>query len=89
MNSFIKIVLLLIVAVIAVKLLPLMFGLGWLLAGALLGLLALGASAFAVMMAGGLLLAALLSPLWIPVLVIIGVIALVKRGARRSGGVVA
>ena len=89
MKGCLKVVLLVIVALIAVKLLPLIFGLGCLLAGAVLGFIALVASAVAALIGSAIVFAAVLSPIWIPALAIIGLIALVKRSSRRSAGGVA
>jgi hypothetical protein len=82
MNTFLKVVLLLLAAVIAVKLLPLTLALGCIFAVAL-GIFALvGISMVAALICLGLLLAAVLSPIWIPLLVVIGLIALTKRCTR-------
>jgi hypothetical protein len=89
MKTFLKGVLLVIVALLAVKFLPLIFALGCLLAAAVIGLLAIGASAIAALLGSAIVLAAVLSPVWVPVLAIIGIIALVKRSSRRSAGLVA
>ena len=86
MKGFLKVVLLVIVALVAVKLLPLIFGLGCLLAGAVLGFIALVASAVAALIGSAIVVAAVLSPIWIPALAIIGIIALVKRSSHRSAG---
>ena len=79
MKTFLKIMLIVALAIIALKLSPVLFG------GALIGLIAavaLGAVGFSLMVA--LLAIALgaaiaLSPIWIPVLIIMGVISLFKR----------
>lgn len=84
MKQFLKIGLLVILALIAVKLLPLTFGLGFVLAGAMVALLALVASAVATLFAAMVGLAAVLAPLWIPILIVVGVIALIKRCTRNS-----
>jgi hypothetical protein len=88
-NSFLKVVLLLILALVVIKLLPLIFSLGWLLVVAVLGFIAMAASAIATLVGGAIVLVAVLSPLWVPVLAIVGVIALIRRGTRRSGGIAA
>ena len=89
MNSFLKVVLLFILTLVAIKLLPLIFSLGWLLVVTGLGFLAMTASAMAALLGTGIVVLAVLSPLWIPVFLIVSVLVLVKRGTRRSGGIVA
>jgi hypothetical protein len=84
MKTFLKIVLLVILAVVAVKFLPLLFGLGCVLAAAVVGLLAVGASAVAALFGTMFALAVLLSPIWVPVLALVGLIALIKRSTRNS-----
>lgn len=88
MKTFAKVMLLLIVAVIAIKLLPLIFGLGWLVAGAVLGFVALGVSATIALMGSALVLVVLLSPVWVPFLAIFGLILLIQRNTRQERGVV-
>ena len=89
MKMFLKVVLLAIVAIIVVKSLPLLVAAGFALAGALLGFIALAASAIAALIGSALVLAVLLSPIWIPILALIGLITLIKRGGRKNGGVAA
>lgn len=84
MKTFLKVVLLVIAAVVAVKLLPLTLGLGILLGITLVALAAVGVSILALVLGLGVVLAAVLSPIWIPVLAIVGLVALVKRGNRPS-----
>lgn len=79
MKTFLKVLLLLAAALIAVKLLPLTLIGGCFLALGVIVALALGLSAVAILIALAVALAALLSPIWIPVLALIGVIALFKR----------
>lgn len=82
MNTFLKVVLLLLAAVIAVKLLPLTLAVGCIFAVAL-GIFALvGMSLVAALICLGLLLGAVLAPIWIPVLAVIGLVALIKRCHR-------
>jgi hypothetical protein len=88
-KTFLKVVLLLIVAVIAIKLLPLIFVLACLFVGALVGLFALGMSAIVAMIGSAFVVLAVTSPIWVPVLAIVGLIALANRSNRRSGGIVA
>ncbi|MEX2044540.1 MAG: hypothetical protein WD941_04245 [Opitutus sp.] len=79
MKTFLKILLLVVVAILAVKLLPLTLALGCLLGVALVVMAGLGLSAMAVILGIGILMAALLSPIWLPILALVGVIALIKR----------
>jgi len=94
MKTFLKVVLILIAAVIVVKLLPALLLIGGLSLGGLvlvgLGLLALGGllgavglSVAAASLAIGLVVALALSPLWVPVLLIVGIVALMRRNSRR------
>ena len=83
MKLFLKVVLLLIAAVIAVKLLPLTIAMGALIALALAILAAIGVSVFALVAGLGIVIAAVLAPIWLPVLAIVGIIALVKRTNGR------
>ena len=89
MKTFLKVVLLVIVAVIAVKLLPLTFAVGCAFAAMVLGLIAAGFSAVFALAGGLLALTVILAPIWIPVLALIGLITLIKRANNRSVGVVA
>lgn len=89
MKTFLKVLLLVIAAVVFVKLLPLIFGLGCLLAGATFGFIALAASVIAALLGSALVIMVVLSPIWVPILAVVGIIALVKRGARQSRGIAA
>jgi hypothetical protein len=84
MKTFLKILLVLVVAVIAVKLLPLTLALGAAIGVALVIAVALGFGAIAVLLCAAIVLVAVLSPIWIPVLALLGVIALIKRGSRSG-----
>jgi hypothetical protein len=86
MKTFLKVLLLVLVALIVVKCLPLLIAAGFALAGALLGFIALAASAVAALIGSAIVLGALLSPIWIPILAIVGLIALIKRAGRKNGG---
>ena len=85
MKTFLKVLLILIAAVVAIKLLPLALAFVCVIAAGA-GLLALiGVSFAAGLICAGLLLAVLLSPIWLPVLALVGVIALVKKlGAKTA-----
>jgi hypothetical protein len=85
MKTFLKVVLLVIVAVIVVKSLPLLIAAGFALAGALLGFIALAVSALAALVGSAIVLGALLSPIWLPIFALVGLIALIKRGGRKNG----
>jgi hypothetical protein len=89
MKTFLKVLLLVLVAVVAIKLLPMTIGLGFVLGLLLVGVLALGLSLVAGLAGLGILLGAVLSPIWVPVLLIVGLIALVKRLTRRNSAVAA
>lgn len=84
MNAFLKFVLVVLCAVLAVKFLPEMFAFGCLLAALVLGLAAVGLPVLAVLCAALLALVVLLAPLWLPVLLIVGVVALIRRLSRGS-----
>jgi hypothetical protein len=75
--------LLVVAAVVAVKLLPLTLALGFVLGLLLVGLLVLGLSLVAVVLVAAAALAAVLAPIWIPVLVILGLIALIKKVSAK------
>jgi hypothetical protein len=84
MKTFLKVLLILIAAVVAVKLLPFAFLAVCGVAAVLAGLLVLGVSLAAVLICAVLAAAAALSPIWLPVLAIVGIVALCRRnsGAR-------
>ena len=95
MKTFLIVLLALVGAVIAVKLLPLAFAPVIFVLGLLLligGLLVGGAAAtiaavlalLVSLLMGGLVLLVILSPIWIPVLAIVGLIALIKRLSAQS-----
>lgn len=89
MKTFLKIVLLVLVAILAVKLLPFTLAAGCLLALLAGGLAVAGVSVLAGLLAVGLVIGALLAPVWIPVLVVVGLIAVIKRCNRRPTPTVA
>ena len=79
MRTFLKVVLILIALLLAIKLLPLT-----LVAGAIIGAAAfviglLGLSVAATLFCVAAAAAVLLSPLWLPVALIIGIVALCRR----------
>ena len=79
MNTFLKVVLVTIAVLVAIKLLPVTLAIGCGLAVALVVALALGLSAVAVLVVVAIGSAAMLAPVWIPLLVAVGIVALVKR----------
>lgn len=83
-KTFLKILLVVVAALVAIKLLPVTLALGFVLGLAVVGLAIAGLSVVAALAVGAIVVAAVLSPVWIPVLLIVGLIALVKRFSRRS-----
>jgi len=95
MKTFLIVLLVLVGAVVAVKLLPLALApvifvlgllllIGGLLVGGAAATVAAGLALLVSLLVGGLLLLVVLSPLWIPVLAIVGLIALIKRASAKS-----
>ena len=84
MKTFLKILLIAALLLIAIKLSPLIFF------GALIGLVAaavlgvIGLSLVIVLLAVALALAVALSPIWLPVLVVLGVISLCKKNGQST-----
>jgi hypothetical protein len=85
-KTFLKVLLVLAVAILVVKLLPVALGVGFGLGAVLLAAAAVGLSVVTAIVCALLGLAALFSPVWIPVLAIIGVISLIKRTNRNGNG---
>lgn len=84
MNTFLKVLLILVAVVVAIKLLPVALALICVLAAGV-GLLALiGVSLAAGLLCAGLLLAVALSPIWLPVLALVGLIALIKKSGAKT-----
>lgn len=79
MNTFLKVFLIVVGVIVAVKLLPIAFGLACGAVALLAGLAVLGVSLVALLVCAALLVATLLSPIWLPVAVIVGIIALCRR----------
>jgi hypothetical protein len=73
MNTFLKVILILVAVVLALKLLPVLLVLGGVMAAGL-----------AVLACATLAMLVLFSPLWLPVLALIGLIALVRRAGRPA-----
>ena len=93
MKTFLKVLLYLLLAVVAIKLLPLVLAFTAISAAALLvvaGLLfsgvaavaGVGVAALVALLVPIIVLAAVLSPIWIPVLIVVGIIALIRRSNR-------
>jgi len=83
MNTFLKILLVVALSILALKFLPVIF------VGAFVGLIlaailgALGLSLVALLLVVGIALALALSPIWIPVLIVMGAISLFKKLGSR------
>ena len=80
MKTFLKILLFVVLALVAIKLLPVTLALACVLAGGCALIAAVGVSVMAVGLGVTLAIAALLSPIWLPILAIVGLIMLIKRG---------
>ncbi|HEY1109015.1 MAG TPA: hypothetical protein VGE76_10295 [Opitutaceae bacterium] len=83
MKTFLKVLCLVVLAVVAIKLLPATIGVAFLVGLALVALIAAGFSVLAGVALAGLILAAVLSPIWVPVALLVGFIALVRRVMRK------
>jgi hypothetical protein len=91
MNNFLKVSLCVIGAFIAIRVLPVLMvplvlgGLALLLIGGLLfgGVVALAGSGLAAL-AVLLVLGAALAPIWIPILAVVGLVSLLRRGTRTA-----
>jgi H+/Cl- antiporter ClcA len=79
MKTFLKVFLIVVLSLLAIKFVPFMFlgAMVGLLIAALLGMLGLGL--VAALLAVAIALALALSPIWIPVLIVMGVISLFKK----------
>lgn len=82
MKTFLKVLLLAALLIVAIKCSPLIFlgALAGLIVAAVLG--AVGVSLVAALLAVVLAVALALSPIWIPVLVVLGLISLFRRSER-------
>jgi len=89
MKTFIKVLLLASLLIVAIKLSPVIF------LGAILGLIAaavlgaVGLSLLAVLAAVALALAVALSPIWIPVLIVMGLVSLFRKSGQSATSVAA
>jgi hypothetical protein len=87
MKPFLKFALVLVLAVVAVKFLPAL-ALAGVIAGLTLGALVLGGiSLAAILVMVAVVVGVLLTPLWLPVLALVGVVALVRWVTRSSAAV--
>ena len=89
MKTFLKILLVAVLLVVALKLSPLLFLAAFI---GLIGAVVLGAVGFslvAALLAVAIAFAVALSPIWIPVLVVMGLISLFKKDARTAPPVTA
>lgn len=89
MNTFLKVLLLAVLLVVAIKFSPVLFvaALAGLIVAALLG--AVGITLIAGLLAVVLALAVALSPIWIPVLVVLGLVSLFRKSERTPPPVAA
>ena len=87
MKTFLKVVLVVLLAVVALKLLPFAFALGCALAATVAGLVIVGVSTVFGLLVAAVVLAAVLSPIWIPAMLVVGLIALIRRSNRRTAPV--
>jgi len=90
MNTFLKIFLIVVLSLLALKFLPVIF------VGACVGLIlaailgAFGLSLVALLLVVGIALALALSPIWIPVLIVMGLISLFRKlGSKPAPPVMA
>jgi hypothetical protein len=87
MKPFLKFALVLVLAVVAVKFLPAL-ALAGVIAGLVLGALVFGGiSLAAILVMVAVVVGVLLTPLWLPVLALVGVVALVRWVTRSSAAV--
>jgi len=79
MKTFLKVILIAALLIVAIKLSPVLFvaAIGGLLAAAILGVV--GLSLLAVLVSVLIAFAVALSPIWIPVLIIVGLVKLFRR----------
>jgi hypothetical protein len=79
MKTFLKILLIALAVIVAVKLLPVALVLIGVLAAVAVVVALVGVSLTAGLLGAGLLLALLLSPVWLPIMALVGIIALFKK----------
>jgi hypothetical protein len=86
MKTFLKVLLLVLAVAVAVKLMPIALIFGGVLALVAALVAAVGLSLAAGLVGVGLFLAFVSSPIWLPILALLGLIALVKRLAPKPAG---
>ena len=84
MKTILKVFLIVLVAILALKVLPLIFALGIGLLACVAAGLAVGLGAVGILLCLALAFVAALSPIWLPVLAVLGMIALCKRVGRAT-----
>ena len=84
MNSFLKVLGLILLAVVAVMYLPEIFALGVVLGLGVVALGAVGVSVLAALVLVVTVLAAVLAPVWVPVMLLVAFIMLIRRASRRT-----
>lgn len=85
MKTFLKVLVVALAVIVGVKLMPVALVLGCVLAVAAALVAAVGVSLAAAILGAGLLLALVLSPIWLPILALVGTIALIKKvSAKRA-----
>lgn len=82
MKTFLKVLLIVVAAIVAVKLLPATLAFGCLMALGLFVAAAVGVSLLALGFCLALVVLAVLTPIWLPVLAIIGLVMLIRRVTR-------
>jgi hypothetical protein len=87
MKTFLKILLIVMAAIVAVKLLPFALALGCVVAAGMGVVAVIGFSLAAGLLGAALLLALVLSPIWLPVMALVGIIALVKKTGTKAAPV--
>jgi len=83
MKTFLKVLLYVAVAMVAIKLLPLTLALGIILALVIGFGVFVGFSMLAVLLGVGLAVVAALAPIWLPALAVVGIVALIRKTGRR------
>lgn len=79
MNTFLKVLLIVIGVIVALKVLPFALVMGGLALAGIAAAAIAGFSLVAAFLVAAFLVTVLLSPIWVPVLAIVGVIALCRR----------
>ena len=82
MKTFLQVLLLVLAAIVALRVLRVAFVVGCLVALPVAGLAIAGVSLVGAALIALLVAAAVLSPVWLPVLAIVGIVALCRRKSR-------